>query len=366
MPRQIDLFPGNFKVTHDPNKRIGWNGQQLQNVPDPLTMIGEAIANLVTQVEHFLGIDMSSIDALFGPIISALTNGVGTVVGDIATWATNLFNLIQSIIDGIVNAITGTFDAVGAAVSDVVAHLFGQASTVQGHSALIAEIQSLLTPGVSASDQFVRSDSSGLGSNWSTNSRTGSGTIGVTGDMAAWYSSGASSNDSIASWIGANPVSNTDYQQVTMIVGTQCDTDLFGHTSYHDLYTRLDSTPTSYGSSSWIRARFQGKNGVGVGTNQVFIQCSIAGTISTIATVSLPSAPVAGTVFALFAGKKSSTAPAWIEVRMNGAPLYSAAHSSGSHYGSSYRGWGFGVATTGGVLIQIGPGRVALWTGQDQ
>ena len=383
MPRQIDLFPQNFKLTNDPNAAAQANPQTALDaftVPTLLEDLETIINQFLTNVDKVTGLNLlgvaqfienilNSADALFAPIIHALTNGVGTVVADIATWASDLVTLVQNIIDAIWNAIQQTVGVVENTITDVVSLLFGQHHTLNGHSTLIAEIQAQLSPGVSASDQFNRSDSSSLGGNWSEYySNAGHGTLGIGGDEASWYVSGASSNHVVASWAGTNAASNTDYQSISIIMGTQNDSDFLGHSSYMDLIGRLDNTPAAYSSANYIRVRVEGASGFlgRGGSNTAYIQASIAGSITAIATVSLPATPTKGTVFNLQLGKKSSSTPAWITFSMNNAVLYSAADTSGSNYGSSYRGWGFGVGTDGGLLSQIVPGNVALWTGQDQ
>ena len=57
MPRNIDLFSGNFKVTHDPNARLSINSQKYGDVPDFInwcTTLAETISGKSDFNETFL------------------------------------------------------------------------------------------------------------------------------------------------------------------------------------------------------------------------------------------------------------------------------------------------------------------------
>ena len=87
MPRQIDLRPHNFHVSHDPNKRIGWNGTELKKPPTAAEALREledqllrAVNLIIARIVHILTFGAIPIDA----IDNALNN--------LTTWAENLFN----------------------------------------------------------------------------------------------------------------------------------------------------------------------------------------------------------------------------------------------------------------------------------
>ena len=372
MPRQIDLYPQNFKLTNDPNAASQSNPQAALDqfkVPTLLDEIETIINDFLKKIDDVTGLNLLGVaqaieslltgaDQLFQPIIAALTGGVGTVVADIAGAWNTLTGLVQNIVDAVWNAINQTVGEIGKGIADITDLLFGQHHTIKGHSSLITEIQAAL--GLGPSDQFVRADSSTLGSSWNEAYRTGGGTLGITSDEAAWSTSGGSSNDVVASRLGSAQTSSTDYQKVTIVVAGQGENDsIFGHTSYQDLICRADSTPVAYGSANYIRARI-------TGNNKLIVQVSKSGTVTTVTTINLPASVQPGTTFSLLAGIASSTTPAWIQVLQNGTSIYSAADATGSNYGSSYRGWGFGMGTQGGAFVQVDPGPIALWSAQDQ
>lgn len=352
---------------------------------------------------------------LLSQIVGALTGGGGGLL-DLSTWANGLapLTILEDLIDGLGGTFGSTIEAViarlenlisfdddipgGNLVGDIVANipivgdllggmfgalfghntsnptttqiasgLAGVNASVVGAQATLARFEAAFTSGTSVQDLFEFSASSGAGSNFQLFYSSGPGNVFVDGHNAAWDppTLNATPRTVRALYIGANPSTVTDYQQVEVILNAapQEPVSGFGQPAANDILLRCDT-----GMNNFIRIRFRGDD-------VVIVSRIVSGTETVMGTQALPVPLAASTRIGGRAGKLAlgggSVARAYIPL-LNGFPLDMVTESgTASQIGSGYRGVGWGMFAgpkTDLVFIpgQTKPGSIKQWTASDQ
>jgi hypothetical protein len=349
---------------------------------------GGTVDSVIGAINALIADIQSDISALlpqsdFTALIAAL--GGGTEVTQVVDWVDTLLTG-QSTLDGanlangsvptaavpdfgtlftnIVNQVLGQGGS-GYGQTNVLDAFSHQADVITGQSSTITSLQSQLTalqaslagaPVVTDTDTFLRFNSANLGANWSQKFviPTGAGSYGTAfGISASWNAQGVVANTVINQWVGANQNSNSDTQEITIVLSSQ---GVNGSTpSYIDVLGRMSSDKLNF-----IRLRF-GADG------SVYVSRVIAGAETVIlsnppGTIVIP--PGMGARLTLLTGIPGVVRN--FQGFLNGNQVISTPDTT-SLYGTAYRGWGFGAAAGveelfGTPIGQATPANVSQWT----
>ena len=172
MPRNIDLFSGNFKVTHDPNARLSINSQKYGDVPDFInwcTTLAETISGKSDFLSGLLGLGTgttfldqitSAIQSLIDELWNLLTCGTGssislstitTTLGDVMSGlnsnplVSGLISFAESIGVGASNALLSAFHGLSGFIDALFGALTGTTVTGINPAGILAGFD-LLSP----------------------------------------------------------------------------------------------------------------------------------------------------------------------------------------------------------------------------
>lgn len=348
-------------------------------------------------------------------IVGALTGGGGGLL-DLTSWANSLapLDILEELIDGLGGTFGSTIEAVierlenlisfdddipgGNVVGDIVANipivgdllggmfgaLFGHSvdsptttqiatglagvnASVVGAQATLARFEAAFTSGTSVADLFEFTDPDDAGPNFQLFYSSGPGHVYVDGHNAAWDppSLNATPRTVRALYIGPNPNTVTDYQQVEVILNgaPQEPKTGFGNPAANDILLRCDATLTNF-----IRVRFRGDD-------VVIVSRVVSGVETVMGTQNLPVPLAASTRIGGRAGKLAlgggSVARQFIPL-LNGFPLDAVTESgTASQLGTGFKGVGWGMYAgpkTDLIFVpgQTLPGAMKQWTASDQ
>lgn len=270
--------------------------------------------------------------------INSPINGSNIVGGSIPTNAAPDFGVLFDSVSNLV----GGFGGSGFGQSDVATSFGHQTAVVSGHAAAISQLSSQLaaiqaslagTPTVTATDNFIRTNSTDLGTNWSLKYGTalGAGVYATpTGVATSWSPAGTAVNSVLCQWIGTNQNSATDEQEITIVLSSATSSPFAGGpASYIDVIGRMSSDKLNF-----IRLRFGGDGTVKVSR-------VIAGSETTILSQGC-TAPGAAASLTLICGIPG--VPRAFQGYMNGNLVISTSDVT-SQIGTGFRNWGMGGQT---------------------
>lgn len=309
-------------------------------------------------------------------IPSGNISGFGTVAAQAAAAAAD----VQSVIDNMVNVVTGGSSTgnpvtavettIGGILGGIVSQLTGKpaatATQTQANAALAAQaaalaattasLQALQNQNTQAANGGVNvnlnfstfanaSSIAGLDQSYSP---TGDGTLGIAGGAATMQPNGSGSYLAVA----MHPTATmTDFQQVSCVFAS-APAQSYGfyvEHAYNTLITRANSptNPTTY-----VYALLQ--------PNSVELHFVNAGSDVTVASQSITGF-VAGSGFQLIAGF-SGTTPIYEIYSGNNLLLNYTDSAGASHYGSGYRYCGFGMYYNDDHSLNLSPGALASFS----
>ena len=350
MPNQIDLFPQNNKVTHNPNAQINIDVAKYSAVypfsaEASQAQLNAAVTTFVTALKQLTGIDLSSIANFF----------LGTSIPSAAVPdLNNLINGIWAGLNGI--AIALGLESTPAAVSSATA---AQTQAVQAIAASVAKLSAQIASATLAHDAFDRS--SGMGSDWSVEILTSPlnfvpGFPFCDGSQLVWNLSGLSVLDNVTGfyrWIGVNRLATTDYTENAIVFGTPLG-DLNG-LDYVDIYARVSDDMLT-----WVRCRIGNENGSSVMRLQYAGGDGVANEIGALA---IPT-PAAGSTAKFYCGTQVDLRQFQIIIDNDTYIINDPHHLSA--VGGSFRGRGCGqFAGFAGIFGQYQPGSIADWQAND-
>ena len=265
---------------------------------------------------------------------------------------------IGNILNGIFGAITG-HQATSTSQSAAQQQLAAQNAALQHVAAQVALLNTAFTSGVSAGDDYERTDTDDMGTNWDVRYSTGPGNVFLDGHNAAWNPGllTAATRTMRARYTGTNATSSTDYQRVEIILNSAPQSPLIGVPAANDILLRIDS-----GFTNFIRIRFRG-DGI------CLIYRVVSGVETLMNSQSMPFAMVGGTSLVGEAGKYGTAR--YFRGLINGSPACEVTEAgTASMVGSSYRGWGLGMfagSKTDLIIVpaQALPGSLKQWTAAD-
>lgn len=245
-----------------------------------------------------------------------------------------------------------------------------QAKSTLGNGVDIGKLWQYLNAGIY--DEFERNETT-LGSNWSAISVEptapqwgyGNGTLRTEGHNAAMqYSWPGGDSQWMTRWVGANASSMTDYQQVSIVLGSAPGLGLAGYCGHNDVLGRVGGVGDYIrfrvgGDGSWSVSKF-------VGGTEYRMKYGLAGSITV---------PGPGSMITLYCGDKASSNKWHFKAMINSATIADFDEQTGGSYGpqsgatSSYRGRGMGFRAEGVPVINVGwvgPGMVNYWASSDQ
>ena len=202
----------------------------------------------------------------------------------------------------------------------------------------------------------------------------GTGNLGYDGaGSTQWYTNGYQANEAVCRKIGTGATSATDSQIISLEFKAPPGFDLGGGV-YMDIWGRMDAS----GGTNGIRARIGGGGLI----NTVVLSSFVGGVEKVLHTKILYEKPhwnevwtlVCGTSegvrhYKVMRGKKPRSM--WLNVLRTGYSQFPVLdyeeNGTGSHVGSSYRGWGWGCAAGGAVawLTQEPPPGIKEWAAGD-
>lgn len=278
-------------------------------------------------------------------------NIIGEIIDDVVPGIGNLLNGIRS-------ALTG-HSQTGTSQSQAQAELAAQNAALAGIAANVARLNTAFTSGVSAFDDFERTDNDDMGTVWDVAYSAGPGNVYLDGHNAAWNPGlfTAAQRTMRARWTGANSSSSTDYQRVEIILNSVPQSPLVGVPAANDILLRMDA-----GGTNFIRIRFRG-DGI------CLIYRIVSGVETLMNSQTMPFAMVGGCSLVGEAGKLGTAR--YFRGLINGSPACEVPEAgTASMLGSSYRGWGLGMfagSKTDLIVVpaQALPGSLKQWTASD-
>jgi hypothetical protein len=230
------------------------------------------------------------------------------------------------------------------------------AAAMRANSSAITYLQSLLTAGVSAVDDFERDDDNSMGGNWSQDySGSGAGYMETDGHAVKWDPSGWGIRTCLSRWTGTNSVSNTDTQKVLAVLGSKGQNNtLLSKCGYNYLLGRMNTAGTHY-----ILATF-GADG------EVALGYVAGGSYVQWATTDVATPPGMGATISLECGYGGDSR--YYVARINDQIILAWDESgTASSMGASYRGWGCGMKAEGDLLLltQMLPAKFNSWAAWD-
>jgi len=264
------------------------------------------------------------------------------------------------------NIVTGLGNTTGSGFTqqDSKTVLSNTAAAVTATSAKVAQVDATTSTGTIAGDDFNYSGDiiTGGGSWTGTYSVAGTGRYVADGNYATWVvgdTSGVTANNlAYLKWGGAGSSSSTDYQKISVVLG---------------------SAPTTYGptvSNVWLLGRISSdfKNYVmlsfsGDGLYKFFICTGGTEVQKTSGSITVPGT---GSTLTFYCGDKGPATPLKFTGQVNGTTIFTYTDSGTSLYGASYRGWGFGgngnyqASSLFSPPYASWPPKINQWIGVDQ
>lgn len=247
---------------------------------------------------------------------------------------------------------------------------YSTAESATGNASELNKIWQYLLAG--PYDEFERFDLSGLGSNWSA--QWGFGNSKMLCDnhnVVLPYAWPGGNAEWSSYWTGSNASSATDYQVVSIVLGSASTRSLIGECGHNDVLARVGGSKDYVrfrvgGDGSWSLKKFVNAttevDAFGMGPNSFGLAGSIA-------------APGAGSAITVYAGNVETSELRRWKVTINNTvicdfvePTVSGVPASAA--GASYRKRGFGMRAENSIpFLTFGwlvPGMVNYWTSYDQ
>jgi hypothetical protein len=189
------------------------------------------------EIEAYRG---NFIEMILRKVVEALTGsfipGLGHAFGQLVTWATStlpdlIMTPIQQLVDAII-AILGPIPIVGGLIENLANFLGLTSQSAQDAQDTADSALTQLSSGADIFDNFDRSDATDLGADYTQNYGSGSGTLGIYRNDAAWRTSGSNvrqgdaihntalSNDNcVVKVITSNSIDNVNTDPYYHIIG---------------------------------------------------------------------------------------------------------------------------------------------------
>ena len=382
MPRQVDLFSGNFKVDHDPTKRISWNNTALTQPPTSAEALAQVFNDglkaFFTEISKVLGFDFSTLGNIlvsFGHnVIDGVQNlatGIRNFIGEVGTAsldaAGNIIHGLASFVQNIVNGLVGGFQNIVTTIDMAlgIPHVTAAANGVRvaiGATGVGALGLGAASSGTSVFLNFQNyANTSYVPGFTQTYSGSGSGTLGVSSGAAAWIPATTTASRSVMAIYTSTPTL-TDYQVVGAVFFSIPGFDSFGNRAYNYLYGRVDN-PSSPGS--YIYVQF-GSDSCTLGCVTPRVGSSSSGGTAVWATASgFTFSP--GAVYWLLCG--TTAGPRTYAVMNGSTPIItytetgttSKLNSHTTDASDKYRYGGFGDYNFATLLGHLTPAATAAW-----
>ncbi|TDH57557.1 hypothetical protein E2F47_01960 [Mycobacterium eburneum] len=291
----------------------------------------------------------SDLSTVTTDIQNTWNNFVGTVEGDasaVGKTVTDFANSVQSWIDGIRQAVSGTSDT-GASAATAAAAVSGLASTVQSLQASVAEVQNAQS---TVSNSVTLADAPSTGSvttsDWGPDwTMRGNGTVDRSATAFQWIDSG---NSPRQRWGTYTTATAGDRQRAGYIFASLMESPLAGSSgncgNALTVRSSADGTTCVYARNYYDHVELGFMSG---GTMTVWASASVA--------------PNSGSLWELVAG--SDTDEYEFTVLQNGQTVlsYSDATNKQSQMGASYRYGGMGMLSDARYTGESTPGGIKSW-----
>lgn len=338
-PEYAVTVPSNAGIHNEPAKSYQW--QQMSE--DQLRVTRKKMQDQIMQlvVLAFTGI--------YIPTTSGNTQ--------LQQWANDRVTEFNALLLGLWTAFTGLFDsaltpeqvaAAAAANTEMLSAMAKSVSTLRQE--LIATQQAAGGNAIAMADDPF--DGSGAMSvNWEVRKLIpfGGGEIVRNGGQLVWDEFGGLDQEILCRWRGPNPVSLTDNQRVSIVLGAPLVTPAVTLAS-DNIVLRCNAAKTTY-----VKVKFQSVN---------FKVIAVNNNVETLIHTEPIDLQAVGTVARVDAG--TALGPRWFTVKL-GTKIYSINDSGNvSQYGSAFRGWGLGMYAQSFLLLsQIVPGAIDYWQASD-
>lgn len=307
----------------------------------------------------------------------------GTVYFDDAT-AKKTDLIRDEHVPGVVSTVDNTVQALFGWTGDNFTHTQAYNAMVQlaaattANTTAIAAILAEQTTGVYAVDDFKRIGAN-MGGDWTLTDSwgTGAGTWKVNGEEAYWYKSGETERAELYRWIGTNSSSSTDYQKITVVLGSAPENLNYHQDGYFipillppfiwwipsvDVWGQAENILFGRADSAGANRIEGGFRGDGL----CYIDRLLGGVRTRLAEEDVGSAPGSGSSISLICG--TSSGPRYFQLLINNQTVL-VANDSTSNYGASYRHWGAGGYADHFDMpdtpSQAAPGKMNSWFAQD-
>lgn len=367
-----------------------------------LGTLQEDLVGITSWVQSGIDDLNTTISAQISAINNALTGAINAGIHDVQTWvqgllnelsplnALNLVNAVplpqlpdvQTILNNLYTGFTGLFApftglfGLGAAAmpggpdtpithDDVLLALAEKTNIITGLSAQVARLEQQLSSGVAVRDEFQYVTTAGLSGDWAVTTLSGTGSTHADGDQVLFDIDGNSGATVFHRWVGTPAHTSTDYQQHTIILGSQGEDstdESIASTSWDTIYARVSNDGLNY-----LRLSFAARSEA----NNVQLWYAVGGTESLLWQGEYGFIPGPGSALTLLAGVKGDN-PRKHRILINGAKLQDVTESSPvTQLGEANRGGAFGMTAginflTGGMYQAAAPGNVHQWSMQDQ
>lgn len=330
-----------------------WDDASLRKV-NPITH--KLVGGFQDAIEGFTGVA----DATLNDFVQGLKNfdliDTGTIIDD---FIPGLGLLLENGIRGLrsLPPATGVFTH-----EQFLQAALGQAESTTGNANSIQTILRYLNAGVY--DEFERRGPS-LGSNWSTPWGSGNGTLTTEGHNAALPFVWPGGNSQwFSRYVGPNAASVTDWQVVSIVLGSSPGLAPFNYCGHNDVLGRVG------GTGDYIRLRIGGDGSWSLSKFVSGVEYIMAREFAGAITV-----PGPGSIITLYCGDRAANNLAHFRATINNATLVDIDEPIGGSFGPAsncgglYRGRGLGLRAEGIPFIMAGwvsPGLVNYWSSSDQ
>jgi hypothetical protein len=292
--------------------------------------------------------------AIIAGIVQRVAQDFETTVENVEGAFAWLGDTWQDVLDFLGQGADGTANT-GRRIAGTKTAIASLRDSVVTQSAAIARLG-----GYGALDGFNRTGPD-LGPDWTVIIQGGAGGWGTDGTAAVLIPAYPNGTLEVAArWDGATaPVSSTDYQQGTIILGS-APGQAFGLYGYNDILLRCDASPTI---DNYVRARV-GRNGTWV------VAAIVANSVIPMFSGTVTPPGAAGRI-EFFAGELATENPRKFCLRINDDEVLPFTDEPGedSLFGEDYRGYGHGgraESVAFSATVDAQPGSVNQWSAMDQ
>lgn len=275
-----------------------------------------------------------------------------------------------------VNVNLGGRQGVGFSQEDAAEVYKNTSNSLTAMNSQVAQLNAQNGTGAVAGDEFSWTGDLGGSANWSaTYTNVGYGNYSADGSSAVWVNGTmASYQQAYYTWIGADTESETDYQNVGVVLSSAIGYDGTAKVGAHLFLVARRNNDGSH-------MVFVGINGNGTYT----LYKKVAGVVTAMKTGNVGYMPGAGGTVNFYAGNKGTSELHRFRLLINGGLVFDYTDTSASSsVGALYRGWGFGghaaqayvfVPTLVIIVVLSGywygplwvqPPKINQWIGQDQ